>query len=276
MFCKLAVLHHLLSFFCLSGWRAEPAEGDLSNLQQLEHPAVPTQSFPCHFQMKIMEKAVVPSEVTHGMMDSVKEQLNFRWCISYVIRPHGTHVFCLSVVSAEQWEVLFFTHGKQSIKYKEKIASSYSGPPLLLFGSGFMQELRSDALSSQPAVERDFHPYNPEDAYAAKGPQHVPPEMATCTRMVSSAHLFQQAYPLFRHNPLFPFDQPYFCRCFLLLTFLHANFLVNSFITSSMNFHFSFLFLLFFLFFSLFLFFSFFSFFSFLISNLKKHVFIRA
>lgn len=33
-------------FSARSGWHTECAEGDLSNLQQLEHPASPTQSFP--------------------------------------------------------------------------------------------------------------------------------------------------------------------------------------------------------------------------------------
>jgi len=66
--------------------------------------------------MKLMETAVVPSEVTHGTTDSVKEQLNFCWCVSYVTRPWGSHVSCLSIVSAEQWEVLFFTRGKQHTK----------------------------------------------------------------------------------------------------------------------------------------------------------------
>lgn len=46
--------------------------------------------------MKLMETIVVPSEVTCSTMDSVKEQLNFCQCVSYVIKPQGSHVFCVN------------------------------------------------------------------------------------------------------------------------------------------------------------------------------------
>lgn len=116
MFCKLAVLHHPLSFFRPFRLARRACWRWLDSSAAAGTSCRPHTITSCHFQMKPMEMAVFPSEVTHGTMDFVKEQLNFCWCVSYTIRPQGSCISHLSVVSAEQWEVLFFTHGKQSMK----------------------------------------------------------------------------------------------------------------------------------------------------------------